>query len=177
MIRFHGKYNPVAFIQHFHAQSASKRASLGSPMRRNKISSRIRSIQPPLAEDSVVKVQSTPFLKVQADCTVREATEALHKAKVSSLLVVDKDKLAGIFTERDFLEKVAHRFPQVASKPVRQVMTSNPTVVYETDPVGTAVAAIAVAGHRHVPVLRMDGTIIGVVSPKRVLRFLDEHFD
>ena len=130
-----------------------------------------------LAEDPVSQLQSTPCLELEMDRSVREATEALHQAKVSSLLVVDDRQLVGIFTERDFLEKVADQYPQLAEKPLQQVMTTNPTVVYESDPVGTAVAAIAVAGHRHVPVLRMDGTVMGIVSPKRILRYLENHFD
>lgn len=128
-----------------------------------------------LAEDTVSSLESSPFVQVTAASSIREAVQALHESKVSSLLVVEDDKLVGIFTERDMLEKVADQYAQQASHPVREVMTSSPTVVYETDPVGTAVAAIAVAGHRHVPVLKIDGTIAGIVSPRRVLSFLNTH--
>ena len=128
-----------------------------------------------LGEESVSAVQSKPYSQVSVTSTIAEAIESLHDSKVSSLLVVEDRKLVGIFTERDVLEKVADQYPQMASRPVGEVMTSNPTVVYETDPVGTAVAAIAVAGHRHVPVLKMDGSVMGIVSPKRVLSFLNPH--
>ena len=75
------------------------------------------------------------------------------------------------------LEKVAEQFSKLASRPVREVMTAEPTVVYECDPVGTALAAIAVAGHRHIPVLRVDGTLKGIVSPRRVFDFLEQYFE
>ncbi|NND96813.1 MAG: CBS domain-containing protein [Pirellulaceae bacterium] len=130
-----------------------------------------------LAEESVSIIRSKPFVQLTADSSIREATQALAESKVSSLLVVEDQKLVGIFTERDFLEKVAEQFPQKSTSPVREVMTSDPMVVYETDPIGTAVAAIAVAGHRHVPVLKMDGTVMGILSPKRVLACLREHLD
>lgn len=125
-----------------------------------------------LAEESVSVVPSTPFVQVAADATTEQAIQALHESKVSSLLVVDGSKLVGIFTERDVLEKAAGRLSELADQPVADVMTADPTVVYESDPVGTAVAAIAVAGHRHVPVLKMDGSVMGILSPKRVLSFL-----
>jgi signal-transduction protein with cAMP-binding, CBS, and nucleotidyltransferase domain len=130
-----------------------------------------------LGEETVDAVQSKPWTQVSVSATIAEAVVLLHESKVSSLLVVDGEKLVGIFTERDVLEKVADQFSKLASHPVGEVMTSNPTVVYETDPVGTAVAAIAVAGHRHVPVLKMDGSLLGIVSPKRVLSFLNPHLD
>lgn len=130
-----------------------------------------------LAEEPISEIQSTPCVEVGKESSIRDAIEALDKSKVSSLLVVDGNKLVGIFTERDVLEQVAGQFPKIADSPVLEVMTPNPTVVYESDPVGTAVAAIAVAGHRHVPVLRIDGTVMGIVSPRRVLSYLEQHLD
>ena len=130
-----------------------------------------------LAEESVSAIQSRPYVHVRANAPIRQAVQALHGSHTSSLLVVDDGKVVGIFTERDVLEKVAEQFPKLASHPVREVMTSNPTVVYECDPVGTALAAIAVAGHRHVPVLRVDATLDGIVSPRRVFEFLEKHFE
>lgn len=130
-----------------------------------------------LAEETVGSMQSTPHTLVSADTPIAEATKTLRDLKVSSLLVVKDDKLVGIFTERDVLEKAAEQFPKMADQPVSAVMTSDPLVVYETDPVGASLAAIAVAGHRHVPVLKMDGTVAGIISPKRVLRRLSGHLD
>ena len=130
-----------------------------------------------LAEDTIAAIQFSPFIQVTAESSIHDALQALEESKSSSLLVVEGEKLVGIFTERDVLEKVADRLPQLSDKPVRDVMTSNPSVVYETDPVGTAVAAIAVAGHRHVPVLKIDGSVMGIVSPTRVLSFLEAKLD
>lgn len=130
-----------------------------------------------LAEEPISNIPSRPFIQLTADASIGEATQALAESNVSSLLVVEDEKLVGIFTERDILEKVADQYSQKSASPVREVMTSDPTVVYESDPIGMAVAAIAVAGHRHVPVLKMDGTVMGILSPKRVLASLREHLD
>lgn len=130
-----------------------------------------------LGEASVAAIQSQPFVHVRASAPIRQAVQTLHGTHSSSLLVIEGDRIVGIFTERDVLEKVAEQFPRLANRPVREVMTSNPTVVYETDPVGTVVAAIAVAGHRHVPVLKVDATLDGIVSPRRVFDFLEQYFE
>ena len=94
-----------------------------------------------------------------------------------SMLVVDEGRVVGILTERDVLEKVAEQYPRLANRPVSEVMTVDPAVVYESDPAAAAVASIAVAGHRHVPVLGMDKQIIGVIGPRRVFDFVEKHFD
>ncbi len=130
-----------------------------------------------LAEESVSALASQPYVHIRASAPIRQAVQALHGSHASSLLVTDNGKVVGIFTERDVLERVAEQFSKLASRPVREVMTTEPTVVYECDPVGTALAAIAVAGHRHVPVLRVDGTLEGIVSPRCVFDFLEQYFE
>ena len=128
-----------------------------------------------LAEEPVDAMQIRPFVKISPNTPIREAIRQLNESQVASVLVVDdEDKLVGLFTERDALERVAERYSRVASNPVSEVMTTNPTVVYETDPAATAIAAIAVEGHRHVPVLSMDGKVIGVASPRRVFEFIEQ---
>ncbi|NNE01327.1 MAG: CBS domain-containing protein [Pirellulaceae bacterium] len=130
-----------------------------------------------LAEDTVDALTSQPCIEVEPSATVGEAIDRLHAANASSLLVVSDGKVVGIFTGRDVLEKVAERYANWADTAVGEVMTANPTVVYQTDPVAIALAAIAVAGHRHVPVLAIDGTSRGILSPRRVFDFIEKHFD
>ena len=132
-------------------------------------------LQRALAEDSVAEVDVKPFLQIAPDAPVHEAVEMLHDSGVSSLLVVDGESLIGIFTERDVLEKVVERYPRVSFEPVGNFMTTDPTIIYESDPVAAAAAAIAVAGHRHVPVVDLDEKVQGVVSPRRVFEFMEKH--
>lgn len=130
-----------------------------------------------LTEETAGAIRSSPYSQVDSNTTIRRAVHALYGLQVSSLLVVEGDRLVGIFTERDVLEKVAERYSDLADVPVRDVMTKNPIVVYEGDSVGTALAAIAAGGYRHVPVLNTDGQVLGVLSPRRVLGYLERHFE
>lgn len=134
-------------------------------------------LQRTLAEETVDAIEPVPFVQVKPTASVREAIDAIHASKASSLLVVSEGKLLGIFTERDVIERVAERFSELANTKVCDVMTANPTVVYETDPIATALAAIVVAGHRHVPVLTIDGTLCGSLSPRRVFSYIEGTFD
>lgn len=127
------------------------------------------------AEDTVAEIQSHPYFEIRPSAPIRQAVQLLDGSKASCLLVVDEGRLVGVFTERDVLERVAEQFPKLAGHPVSEVMTTNPTVVYETDPAAAALAAIAVAGYRHVPVLGIDSRVIGVVSPRRVFDFITKH--
>jgi CBS domain-containing protein len=125
-----------------------------------------------LAEDTVAAISSRPYAEISPDKSVFHALQVLAGLSVASLMVVEKGRLVGVFTERDVLERVATRFAEVKNRPVRDVMTSNPIVVYETDPAGAAFSAIATAGYRHVPVLDLNEQVVGVVSPRRVFAYL-----
>ncbi len=130
------------------------------------------AIQEVLAEETVAAIRSRPYAEISSDKSIYNALQALSGLKVASLLVVENDRLVGVFTERDVLERVALRFHDVKQLPVREAMTSNPVVVHETDPAGAALSAIAVAGFRHVPVVDVKGAVVGVISPRRVFEFL-----
>jgi signal-transduction protein with cAMP-binding, CBS, and nucleotidyltransferase domain len=128
-----------------------------------------------LAEQTVVSIQCKPHAVVAPDETVGGALRKLAELRVASLLIAEEGKLVGVFTERDALERVSTRLAEVEQSPVREVMTTNPVVVYETDAAGAALHAIAVAGYRHVPVLDVHDQVVGVISPRRVFEFIDQH--
>lgn len=130
-----------------------------------------------LVEDTVDEMQCRPLLQIRPTATIRQAVQTMAGSVTGSLMVVDEGRVIGIFTERDVLERVAEQFEKWANRPVSEVMTTDPTVVYETDPAAAAVAAIAIAGHRHVPVVGMDDRLVGVVSPRRVFDFIEKHDD
>lgn len=154
----------------------SVQADFDDPLKRYEPASYETPLQEVLAEETVTAIDAKPFPQIEPSATVRDAVKELHDLKVASLLVTEGNKLKGIFTERDVLENVAERFGAVADEPVRTVMTSEPVVVYECDPIAGALAAIAVGGYRHVPVLNLNEEVVGIVSPRRLFDFLDRRF-
>ncbi|MGI9429782.1 MAG: CBS domain-containing protein [Bythopirellula sp.] len=130
-----------------------------------------------LAEASATAIQSTPFTSVAADIPVHEAVTLLAGLHIACLLVEEDGKLVGLFTDRDVLDKVALELDEVRDLPLRDVMTTDPIFVFDTDSAGAVLNVMAVSGYRHVPVLQSDGSIIGIVSPQRITKFLRQHFN
>ena len=130
-----------------------------------------------LAEASATAVQSTPFTSVSSSIPVHEAVTLLAGLHIACLLVEEDSKLVGLFTDRDVLDKVALEIDEVKDLPLRDVMTTDPIFVYDTDSAGAVLNVMSVSGYRHVPVLRSDGSIVGIVSPQRITKFLRQHFN
>jgi len=97
------------------------------------------------------------------EATVFDAACLMKTRKCGSVLVADKQKLVGIFTERDVVNRViaAKRDPMKTN--LVQVMTKKPDTA---TPDMLAVAALRMmedGGYRHLPVVR-GKHLLGVVS-------------
>jgi CBS domain-containing protein len=96
-------------------------------------------------------------------------------ATVACLLVVREGKLVGIFTERDLLVRVLASGKPLSAE-VRTVMTADPVTVRPKDPIRAAVKKMVTGGYRHLPIVDEDNRPVGVLSAKRVVHYLAEHF-
>ena len=134
------------------------------------------SLERALSEQPVSDIVSHPVTTVTPDTSIHDAMQRMDMRGISCVMVVEEDHLLGVFTERDVLNKVADKYHELKNHPVNEVMTADPVTVYETDPASAALCVIAVSGLRHVPVLDVDQKLVGVVSPRRVTSFLQDHF-
>lgn len=128
-----------------------------------------------LKVDSVSRLPLGEPCQITGTASIAEALASMRHHDVSCLLVVDSQKLAGIFTERDLLTRVlAVRKPMTAT--VAECMTPEPVTVNPKDPVRTAIRRMQSGGYRHLPVVDEAGRPVGILSAKRIVQYLAEHF-
>ncbi|HEV3256715.1 MAG TPA: CBS domain-containing protein [Gemmataceae bacterium] len=125
--------------------------------------------------DSVSRLHPTPPLQVSPSQTVAEAVELMRHEQVGCLLVCEGDRVLGIFTERDLMKRVLAEGKPLTT-PVAQCMTPNPIVVHPKEPIAAAVRHMELGGYRHLPVVDEAGRPVGVLSVKRIVHYLVEHF-
>jgi len=130
-----------------------------------------------IVEETVEAIQSQPFASVTPDTPIGAAVDQLAELEIGCLLVAEANKLVGVFSKRDVLDKVADRYEEIKNHPVSEVTSSNPIYVYDTDSAAAALHVMAVSGFRHVPVMNVNDELVGIVSPQRVLAFLQERFE
>lgn len=95
--------------------------------------------------------------------TVAAAVEVINANKVGSVLVMDGQRLVGIFTERDVLRRVVGGRRDPEKTRVADVMTRELAVMKPGSTVEDAMTVIADKRIRHLPVVE-DGKVIGVIS-------------
>ena len=97
--------------------------------------------------------------------SVAEVASVMKKQSVGAIMVLDGERLVGIFTERDALFRVAAEGLDPKATKIDAVMTPDPTTIAADKPFAKALEIMHVGQFRHVPVL--DGeTPIGMVSSR-----------
>jgi len=107
-------------------------------------------------------------VKATEHTTVGEAARLMKAAGVGAILVLRKDQLVGIFTERDVLTRVVAEGRDPAHTTLAEVMTPNPQSLSPDKPFGHALILMRERGYRHVPVVD-HGRAVGVVSMRDAL--------
>jgi CBS domain-containing protein len=85
--------------------------------------------------------------------------------------VIDENqRVAGIFTERDVLRRLAlnHGDPRTIS--VREVMTTPVEMATRATTAGEALGTMVERHYRHLPVVDNDGRLLGMLSIRNVLQ-------
>lgn len=109
-------------------------------------------------------LRNQQLLHLDPSVSVREAARQMSTRHVAAVLVTEKDdRLDGIFTERDLLDRVVVAGLDPDTTPLVKVMTANPATVSPGQTVREALAIMDAKGVRHLPVA-VEGRVVGVVS-------------
>ena len=107
------------------------------------------------------------LLTVEADLPLTEAVRQMNDRRVGAVLVLDGDRLVGVFTERDVLRAVAHGLTPVAM--VGEWMTRGPETIEPDDTAEHAAVLLIHGGFRHLPVVD-TGKVVGILSIRDLMR-------
>ncbi len=122
-------------------------------------------------------VQGQTVVSAPADTTVRAAAITMARHKIGAILVVDdQGRLAGLFTERDVLNRVVAQGLDPDSTQLSTVMTAELQTASPDKPLAHALHMMFEGGFRHVPVVE-DGRPVGMVSARNALGLEIQQFE
>jgi CBS domain-containing protein len=113
-------------------------------------------------------------LSVDVNETVFDAISLMAQVNIGAVLVQKGDTIAGIFTERDYLQRIALQSRSSKQTRVGDVMTTPVISADPDDSVQQCMETMTTCRCRHLPVVR-DGKLLGIVSiGDLVKKMLDE---
>lgn len=108
------------------------------------------------------------FLRVAPDVSVFVALELLSTLRVGALMVMDGERLIGIFSERDYCRKVALKGRNSKETTVADIMTSEVFTVPSTTSTHACMAVMNEKHFRHLPVVD-SGKVLGLISMRDIM--------
>lgn len=95
--------------------------------------------------------------------TVTEAVRLMRDRHIGAVLILEDQKLLGIFTERDVLTRVVAQERDPATTSLSEVMTANPDTVAPDDKAIDALDRMSTQGYRHLPVVAGE-RVVAILS-------------
>jgi CBS domain-containing protein len=117
-------------------------------------------------------------IALEAGATVAEAVNLMQARNIGALIITDAQKRpVGIFTEFDVLRRVASKVEDMSAVKLAEVMTANPDTLPADAPIAQALHLMSVHNYRHVPITDASGVVIGIISFRDVVHYIERYFD
>lgn len=100
---------------------------------------------------------------VQVTSTIRETLKLMGEKNIGAVLVMDGQKIEGIFSERDYARHAARRNAMLLDEHVRDFMTDAVYYVSPHETVEEVMALMTSKKIRHLPVMEED-QLVGLIS-------------
>ena len=113
-------------------------------------------------------IENQKVVIANSDITILEASRLMKENSIGALLVCEKQRLVGMFTERDALFRVMAEARDPKTTSLAEVMTRHPQTVDPDKPLGHALHMMYEGGFRNVPVVE-NGKPVGMVSARQAL--------
>lgn len=114
--------------------------------------------------------KGTAVVSVSPTNTVLDAAHLMNEKGIGGVVVMDGDKLVGIFTERDIMRRVVAATRDPATTLVSDVMTAECLTITADIKIPVCRAMMTSRRIRHLPVVH-DGGLVGLVTSGDILAF------
>ena len=120
----------------------------------------------PVAE--LLKRRDSVLYKVPPDLAVFDALKSLAEYGVGAVLVMEGERMVGVFSERDYTRKVALLGRNSRETLVRDIMTADVSSVTPTTGTRACMALMSQKKIRHLPVVEGQ-TVVGMISIRDIM--------
>jgi len=119
----------------------------------------------------ILKHKGSSVWSIGPDETVYRALQMMAEKEIGALLVLDGEKVVGIFSERDYARKVILQGRSSANTKISELMIRNVIYGSPDDPIQESMAIMTENKIRHLPVIE-DGKLCGMVTSGDIINHI-----
>ncbi|HMU45986.1 MAG TPA: CBS domain-containing protein [Chitinophagaceae bacterium] len=120
---------------------------------------------------NIIQNKGGVIYSVSPETFVYNALELMYDKNISAVLIIENDKPAGIFTERDYARKVVLKGKSSKETRIHEIMTKDLITVTPGNTIEEAMKIMTSKHIRHLPVVE-ESKLLGVVSIGDVVKFI-----
>jgi CBS domain-containing protein len=122
---------------------------------------------------NILADKGSAIFSVEPSISVYKAIELMAEKNIGGLLITERDKLVGIFTERDYARKLILKGKSSKDTTIGELMTRNPFTVTRDTSIDECMRMMSGKRIRHLPVVEEE-KLIGIISIGDVVRYIIE---
>src|SRR5262245_42938246 len=128
-----------------------------------------------LNNETVAELEPPAGLRVAPTATVDETVKLMQQHRTGYALVCEGNTLVGVFTEQDYLRRVAGQKRALTTR-ISECMSRDPATIRVTESIASLVQRIHKGRYRRLPVVDERGGLVGCVTVRALVHHLAEHF-
>src|SRR5262249_5768179 len=121
----------------------------------------------------ILRRKGNHVIAVSPNSTVLDALKLMAEKDVSAVLIMEVEKLSGIFTERDYARKIVLKGKTSADSRIKEVMVSKLVTITGDNDIHDCMQLMTDKVIRHLPVIE-NGKLLGLISIGDVVRTIIE---
>lgn len=121
----------------------------------------------------ILKIKGHAVFSVTPTTTVYSAIEQMCEKNIGGVVILENDKLVGIFTERDYARKLILKGKSSKETLISELMTRDPITVTPDSKLEDCMNIMSNKRIRHLPVME-NNLIVGMISIGDLVKFIIE---
>ncbi|HOX83431.1 MAG TPA: CBS domain-containing protein [Chryseolinea sp.] len=122
---------------------------------------------------NILQDKGNAVFSVEPNITVYNAIELMCEKNIGGLLILEGEKLVGIFTERDYARKLILKGKSSKDAKISELMTRNPFTVNLDTTIDECMGMMSGKRIRHLPVMDNE-KVVGMISIGDVVKHIIE---
>jgi CBS domain-containing protein len=163
------------YCGHENIKGEDECAECGQPLDDAHLAPPKSEVEHSLLRDRISELAPKKPISVAPTMPVGDVLRLMVKHRIGCVMVADRNRPLGIFSERDALRKINTNAAELAARPVREFMTPNPQTLVADAKIAFAVQRMDLGGYRHLPIVDERGELVGIISARDILRHLTDN--
>lgn len=130
-----------------------------------------KKIEEILKERRIREIVNPKLVQAPPEMSVQDAVKHMQQNKSGYIVVARQKRVAGLFTETDFVQKVLEKDVD-GSRPISEFMNPEPEVLTMQDSVGRAIDLMGKLHVYYIPLVNEKNELVNVISVRTLIRFL-----